>query len=76
MDAVLAVATLLGTVTLAVTAVWLLTRLIKTIVELRRITTGMHVVLGWTLGQVLSDPSAHPSRVDGASTRGRKLGSG
>ncbi|MDX6719957.1 MAG: hypothetical protein QOJ63_2211, partial [Solirubrobacteraceae bacterium] len=46
MDAVLAVATLLGTVTLAVTAVWLLTRLIKTIVELRRITTGMHVVLG------------------------------
>jgi hypothetical protein len=76
MDAVLAVATLLGTVTLAVLAVWLLTRLIKTIVELRRITTGMHLVLGWTLGQVLGDPAIRPCRGDGASTGGRKLGSG
>jgi hypothetical protein len=75
-DAVLAVATLLGTVTLAVIAVLLLTRMIKTILELRKITTGMHVVLGWTLGQVLADPAARPSRVDGASTGGRKLGSG
>jgi glycerol-3-phosphate acyltransferase PlsY len=76
MDAVLAVVTLLGTVTLAVMAVWLLTRLIKTIVELRKITTGMHVVLGWTIGQVLADPVAHPSRVDGTSAGARKLESG
>lgn len=76
MDAVLAVVTLLGTMTLAVLAVWLLTRLIKTIVELRRITTGMHVVLGWTIGQVLGDPTTGPSRVDATASGARKLESG
>jgi hypothetical protein len=75
-DAVLAVVTLVGTVTLAVMAAWLLTRLIKTIVELRKITTGMHVVLGWTIGRVLAAPASDSASVDGTAARGHTLGSG
>jgi len=72
MDAFLAVVTLLGTVTLAILAGWLLTRLIRTVAELRKITTGMHAMLGWTVGQVLADPPG----VDRAPAGGSEFGSG
>ncbi len=67
MDVAVALVSLLGAVTLAVLAARLLTRLVKTIVELRKITIGLHT-LRWALGNVAADSSI----VDGTVTNGRK----
>jgi len=63
---------LLGAATVAVIAVWLLTRLVRTIVELKKITTGLHT-LGWALRNL---PPADPPVAHGTVANGRRLGSG
>jgi hypothetical protein len=61
MDIAVAVVALLGVMTLAG---WLFTRVIRTMVELRKVTTGLST-LGWALGQIRSDPSGRGSLADG-----------
>ena len=55
MDIALAVVTIATAVAVGVVSVFLLTRLVRTIVELRRITVGLNDVLGWAVGRVLHD---------------------
>jgi hypothetical protein len=69
MDIAIAVVGLLGLVTLAV---WLLRWVVKTMVELRKMTAGLST-LGWALGQIRADPSGRGSLADG---RRRTPGSG
>jgi hypothetical protein len=73
-DIALAVVTIATAVTVGVISVFLLTRLVTTIVELRRITVGLNDVLGWAVGRVLSDPCDGP--VDGRVAAAHKLGPG
>jgi len=69
MDAALAVVTIAISLSVGGLALFLLTRLFRTIVELRKITVGLHDVLGWAAGHVLGE--SHGSGVvDGT----RKLG--
>jgi hypothetical protein len=69
MDPALAVILL---VIVAAGGVWLLTRVFKTIVELRKMANGLNI-LAWALGQIRSDPSGRGSLADG---RRRRPGSG
>jgi hypothetical protein len=69
MDMVLVVVALLGLVALAG---WLFTWVVRTMVELRKVTTGLST-LGWALGQIRADPSGRGSLADG---RRRTPGSG
>jgi hypothetical protein len=57
----------------ATAAVWLLTRVFKTLIELRKMANGLNV-LGWALGQIRSDPAGQGSLADGP--RRRMPGSG
>jgi hypothetical protein len=70
-DIAMAALGLVGAATVAVVAVWLLTRLVRTIVELKKITTGL-ATLGWALRNLPADPPV----VHGIVANGRKLGSG
>jgi hypothetical protein len=69
MDPVIAVIVL---VVAATGAVWLLHRVFKTLVELRKMANGLNV-LAWALGQIRSDPSGRGSLAEG---RRRMPGSG
>ncbi|HEV7806606.1 MAG TPA: hypothetical protein VGO80_12355 [Solirubrobacteraceae bacterium] len=71
MEAALAVVTIAIAVTVGAIAVFLLTRLFKTVVELRKVTVGMHDVLGWAAGKVL-DESHGNGVVDGTRKLGRE----
>jgi hypothetical protein len=73
-DIALAVVTIATAVAVGVISVFLLTRLVKTIVELRRITVGLNDVLGWAAGRVLRDPYDGPA--DGTVAAAHKLGPG
>jgi hypothetical protein len=75
MDIALAVVTIATAVAVGVVSVFLLTRLVRTIVELRRITVGLNDVLGWAVGRVLHVPYDGPGD-DGTATAAHKLGSG
>ncbi|MDX6678997.1 MAG: hypothetical protein QOE31_3049 [Solirubrobacteraceae bacterium] len=75
MDAALAVITITTAVTVGVISVFLITRLVKTIRDLRYITVGLNDVLGWALGNVLGE-SRDGRVVDGSVAGTRKLGPG
>jgi hypothetical protein len=68
MDVVVAFVALLGVVTLTA---WMLTWVFRTIVELRKMTSGLST-LGWALGQIRNDPAGRGSLARGR----RRLGSG
>jgi hypothetical protein len=70
MEDIAVAAGLLGLVTLAA---WLLRWVVTTMVELRKMTTGLST-LGWALGQIRSDPSGQGSLAGGR--RRRMPGSG
>jgi hypothetical protein len=65
MDVAVAAVGLLGLVTLAV---WLLRWVVRTLVELRKMTTGLST-LGWALGQIRDDPSGRGSLAGGRRSR-------
>jgi hypothetical protein len=69
-DVAVAAVSILAAAMLAVIAARLLARLVKTIVELKKIATGLHT-LGWALRNLPPDPV-----VGGTVTNGRKPGSG
>lgn len=59
MDAALAIASICASLTLGTIAIWMLTRLVRTIAELRGITSGLNDMLRWAAGRVVaSEPSA------------------
>jgi hypothetical protein len=62
-----------GLLGLVAVAAWLLRWVVRTMVELRKMTTGLST-LGWALGQIRSDPSGRGSLADGR--RRRMPGSG
>jgi hypothetical protein len=61
-----------GLLGLVLVAAWLLRWVVRTMVELRKMTTGLST-LGWALGQIRSDPSGRGSLAEG---RRRMPGSG
>ena len=76
MDAALAFITIATAVTVGVIAVFLITRLVKTIRDLRHITVGLNNVLGWAVGNVLREPRSDTGIVDGTVAGTRKIGPG
>lgn len=64
MDAVLALATIAVMLSLGGISALLLTRMLKTIRELRGVTTGLNDTLRWAVGQVASE--AAPGRAPAA----------
>lgn len=58
MDIALAITAIVVALALAILAACALARLIKTIIELRKVTIGLTDVLRWTVGRVSSQPSA------------------
>jgi hypothetical protein len=76
MDAALAFITIATAVTVGVISVFLITRLVKTIRDLRHITVGLNDVLGWAVGNVLRDPRSTNGVVDGTVAGTRKLDPG
>ncbi|MEY2513564.1 MAG: hypothetical protein QOJ89_922 [bacterium] len=76
MDAALAFITIATAVTVGVIAVFLITRLAKTIRDLRHITVGLNNVLGWAVGNALREPRSSTGAVDGTVAGTRKLGPG
>jgi hypothetical protein len=75
MDLVLVV-TLLVAATLALVAIVLVTGLVTTITELRKITTGLHVLRGALTHAALADPlpPSHDGVVDGTVTNCHRSG--
>jgi hypothetical protein len=71
MGSVVAAASIVTAVTVAIVGSLLLVRLVKTMLELRKVTTGLNSVLGWALGHVLAEPSSPTAVVET-----RKLGPG
>ena len=61
MDAALAIVTIAISITVGGLALFLLMRVFRTIVELRKVTVGLHDVLGWAAGNVLGE--SHGSAV-------------
>jgi membrane-bound ClpP family serine protease len=74
-DAALAIVSIAFSVTLGGLAVWMLTRLVRTIRALRGITTGMNDVMRWAAGQVIADSSGRGA-VDGTVAGAPTLGPG
>ncbi len=58
MNAVVAFASIATAGTVAIVGAVLLFRLIKTMMELRRVTTGLNSALGWALGHVTAEAAA------------------
>jgi hypothetical protein len=56
MDTVLALAAIGAMLTLGALAFLLLTRMLKTIRDLRGVTTGLHDTMRWAVGQVAANP--------------------
>jgi hypothetical protein len=75
MDAALAVITIATATTVGVIAVFLITRMVKTIRDLRHITVGLHDVLGWAVGNVLGE-ARRASAVDATVSGTRELDPG
>lgn len=71
MSAAAALMSIAISATLGTLAVWMLTRLVRTIRELRSITTGLNDVMRWTVGQIAADP---PGRADGPAAGAPTLG--
>jgi hypothetical protein len=55
MEIVLAILMIVSAAATGALGLFLLTRLVRTIVELRKITVGLNEVLGWSAGQVLAE---------------------
>jgi hypothetical protein len=66
MDIAVAVVGFLGVMTVAA---WLLRWMLRTMVELRKITTDLSI-LGWAMGQVPADPPGRESVTNGRRRRG------
>ncbi len=59
MQAALAIVSILAMASIGGVAVWMLTRLARTICELRGITAGLHDALRWSAGRVAAaEPSS------------------
>lgn len=71
MGSIVAIVSIATALTVAILASFLLVRLIKTMLELRKVTTGLHSVLGWALGHVLAEANSPTAVVES-----RKLGPG
>jgi hypothetical protein len=65
MDTVLALATIAVMVSLGAVSALLLTRMFKTIRDLRGIATGLNDTLRWAVGQVAADPARRGPAADG-----------
>ncbi len=61
MDVALALLAIAAMLTLGAVAFLLLTRMIKTIRDLRGVTTGLHDTLRWAVGQVAANPASSPA---------------
>ncbi|MDX6681215.1 MAG: hypothetical protein QOG94_1254 [Solirubrobacteraceae bacterium] len=61
MHAALAVVSIAVALAVGAVALFLLTRMFRTIVELRKVTVGLHDVLGWAAGNVLNESHARGS---------------
>ena len=66
MDVALVLVTIAAMLTLGAFAFLLLARMLKTIRELRGITSGLHDTMRWTLGQVAADRSPPAARERGS----------
>jgi hypothetical protein len=66
MNSVVAISSIAVAGTVAVVGSFLLVRLIRTMLELRKVTTGLNSALGWALGHVAAEASA-PGPVTGQS---------
>jgi hypothetical protein len=63
MNSVVAFASIVTASTVALVGAFLLFRLIKTMMELRRVTTGLNTALGWALGHVSAEANTpQPAR--------------
>ena len=60
MHAALAITAISASLTLGTIAVWMLTRLVRTIAELRGITTGLNDTLRWAASRVVAADSSAP----------------
>lgn len=61
MNSVVAISSIVTAGTVAIVGAFLLFRLIRTMLELRKVTTGLNSALGWALGHVTAEASApHP----------------
>ncbi len=74
MDAALALVTIAAMLALGTIAALLLTRMFKTIRDLRGVTTGLNDTMRWAIGQVSSEPAA--GRRGPAADSAAKLGQG
>jgi glucose uptake protein GlcU len=67
MNSVVAISSIVAASTVAIIGAFLLFRLIRTMLELRKVTTGLNSALGWALGQVSAEANA--SRPAAGQTR-------
>jgi hypothetical protein len=58
MNSVVAISSIVVASTVAIVGAFLLVRLIRTMLELRKVTTGLNSALGWALGHVAAEASA------------------
>jgi hypothetical protein len=68
MDTVFAVLTIAVMLSIGTIAGVLLTKMFKTIRDLRGVSTGLNDTLRWAVGRVAADPAQRPSSADGAPT--------
>jgi hypothetical protein len=66
MNSVVAISSIVTASTVAIIGTFLLFRLIRTMLELRKVTIGLNSALGWALGHVAAEASA-PGPVTGQS---------
>jgi hypothetical protein len=74
MDTALALLTIAAMLTLAAIAFALLTRMFKTIRELRGVSTGLHDTMRWAVGQVAASDAGRRPAADAAVAGTRGLG--
>jgi hypothetical protein len=67
MDTVLALLTIAVMLSIGTIAGVLLTKMFRTIRDLRGVTTGLNDTLRWAVGQVAADPARRRSAGDGTS---------
>lgn len=58
MNSVVAISSIVTAATVAIFGAFLLFRLIRTMLELRKVTTGLNSALGWALGHVAAEANA------------------
>jgi hypothetical protein len=58
MNSVVAISSIVTASTVAIIGTFLLFRLIRTMLELRKVTTGLNSALGWALGHVSAEANA------------------